>query len=120
MKLTAIAAMASLLSACMTGAYAQTATVASPLQLAQESSGGAGTSGGATSGGAGSTAPAEAPPAPAMPAPLAPGGAAGAPAAAVLSDAALVGLGATALVVGVALAVTNGGGHGSTTTTVGK
>jgi len=77
--------------------------------FAQGESGGA-TSGGATSGGA--TAPAPAPEA----APLPPGPPAPAPAAPFLSDTALIGIGAAALLAGILIAVTQSSSHSVTTT----
>ena len=79
--------------------------------FAQGESGGAATSGGATSV---APAPAEVPP-PAE-APMAPGPAAGPVAAPGLSDEALIGIGAAALLAGVLIAVTQSSSHATTTT----
>ena len=86
--------------------------------FAQGESGGAGTSGGATSGGAtsgGATAPAPAPEAP-PPAPIPPGPVAPPAQAPFLSDTALIGIGAAALLAGVLIAVTQSSSHTVSTT----
>ena len=106
-KLTSILAGAALFFAAASSAFAQ------------GESGGAGTSGGATSGGATSGGAPEAAPAPApeeAPAPIPPGPPAPVATAPVLSDTALIGIGAAALIAGILVAVTS---HSSSSTATG-
>ena len=79
--------------------------------FAQGESGGAATSGGSTS-----AAPAPAEAAPPAEAPMAPGPAAGPVAAPGLSDEALIGIGAAALLAGILIAVTQSSSHATSTT----
>lgn len=98
-----------LLSVLAAGAMLSTAAGSA---FAQGESGGAATSGGSTSA---APAPAEATP-PAEAAPMAPGPAAGPVVAPGLSDEALIGIGAAALLAGILIAVTQSSSHATSTT----
>lgn len=80
-------------------------------------SGGAGTSGGATSNNTSTSDSGSGAPAPDTSTPMVPGPPAPPGAAPYLSDAALIGIGAAALIAGVVIAVSQNGSHPSSTTT---